>query len=43
LNTASERWIFKTNAEIPAAEEFNLTSEIFDQTSEGMPKEEFKN
>jgi hypothetical protein len=33
---------YKTNAETPAFEEYDLTSEIFDQAPEGMPKEEFE-
>jgi hypothetical protein len=33
----------KINTETPASEESDLTSEIFDQAPEGMPKEEFKN
>jgi hypothetical protein len=33
----------KTNAETPASEESDLTSEIFGQAPDGMPKEEFEN
>jgi hypothetical protein len=33
----------KTNAKTPASEESDLTSEIFDQAPDGMPKEEFEN
>jgi hypothetical protein len=33
----------KTNAETPASEESDLTSEIFDQAPDSMPKEEFEN
>jgi hypothetical protein len=33
----------KTNFETPASEESDLTSEIFDQAPDGMPKEEFEN
>jgi hypothetical protein len=33
----------KTNAETPASEESDLTSENFDQVPDGMPKEEFEN
>jgi len=33
----------KTKAETPASEESDLTSEIFDQAPDGMPKEEFEN
>jgi hypothetical protein len=33
----------KTNAETPASEEYDLTSEIFVQAPDGMPKEEFEN
>jgi hypothetical protein len=33
----------KTNAETPASEESDLTSEIFDQAPDGMSKEEFEN
>jgi hypothetical protein len=33
----------KTNAETPASEESDLTSEIFDQAPDGMPIEEFEN
>jgi hypothetical protein len=33
----------KTNAETPASEESDLTSEIFDQVPDGMSKEEFEN
>jgi hypothetical protein len=35
--------ISKTNAETPASEESDLTSEMFDQAPDGMPKEEFEN
>jgi hypothetical protein len=31
----------KTNAETPASKESDLTSEVFDQAPDGMPKEEF--
>jgi hypothetical protein len=42
LKTASEKVDFlKTNDETPASEESDLTSEIFDQAPDGMPKEEF--
>jgi len=34
---------FKTNAETPASEESDLTSEIFDQAPDSMSKEEFGN
>jgi hypothetical protein len=33
----------KTNIETPASEESDLTSEIFDQAPDDMPKEEFEN
>jgi hypothetical protein len=33
----------KTNAETPTSEESDITSEIFDQAPDGMPKEEFEN
>jgi hypothetical protein len=33
----------KTNAETPASEESDLTSEIYHQSPDGMPKEEFEN
>jgi hypothetical protein len=33
----------KTNSETPASEESDLTSEIFNQAPDGMPKEEFEN
>jgi hypothetical protein len=33
----------KTNAETPASEESDLTSDIFDQAPDGMPIEEFEN
>jgi hypothetical protein len=33
----------KTNAETPASEESDLTSEIFAQPPDGMPEEEFEN
>ena len=33
----------KTNAETPASEESDLTSEIFDQAPDGLSKEEFEN
>jgi hypothetical protein len=33
----------QTNAETPASEESDLTSEIFYQTPDGIPKEEFEN
>jgi hypothetical protein len=33
----------KTNAETTASEESDLTSEIFYQAPDGMPKEEFEN
>jgi hypothetical protein len=33
----------KTNAETPASEESDLTSEIFDQAPDGMLKQEFEN
>ena len=35
--------ISKTKAETPASEESDLTSEIFDQASDGMSKKEFEN
>jgi len=34
---------YKANAETPASEESDLTSEIFDQVPDGMSKEEFEN
>jgi hypothetical protein len=33
----------KTNTETPASEESGVTSEIFNQAPDGMPKEEFEN
>ena len=33
----------KTNAETPASEQSDLTSEIFDQAPDGTSKEEFEN
>jgi hypothetical protein len=33
----------KTNAETPASQESDLTSENFDQAPDGIPKEEFEN
>jgi hypothetical protein len=33
----------QTNAETPASEESDITSEIFHQAPDGMPKEEFEN
>jgi hypothetical protein len=33
----------KTNTETPASEESDLTSELFDQAPDCMPKEEFEN
>jgi hypothetical protein len=33
----------KTDAETHASEEFDLTSEIFDQASDGMPIKKFEN
>jgi hypothetical protein len=33
----------QTNAETPDSEESDLTSEIFDQAPDGIPKEEFEN
>jgi hypothetical protein len=40
LKTASGKVDFlKTNAETPASEESDLTSEIFNQAPDGMPKE----
>jgi hypothetical protein len=33
----------QTNAETPASEESDLTSDIFDQAPDGMPKGEFEN
>jgi hypothetical protein len=40
-NCFSKGRFSKTMAETPASEESDLTSEIFDQAPDGMPKEEF--
>jgi len=42
-NCFREGGFTKTNAETPASEESDLTSEIFDQGPDGMSKEEFEN
>jgi hypothetical protein len=38
-NWFSKGGFSKTNADTPASEESDLTSEIFDQAPDGMPKE----